>query len=146
MEERLLERYRHQAINRHKSVLYFTKLLIAWIVLFPCLMKEMCKWSTGGMILAEKWQISMSKTCSKSIMSSTNVTGAGLESNPCLHGESSAIKYLILGTTSDYKRFDKGRFVSPARQKTLFARHSSARHSSHTQAFLPLCTSLLPFT
>ena len=43
------------------------------------------------------------KNCSKPILSSTNATGTGLESNPCLHGESSATKYLSLATTSDYE-------------------------------------------
>ena len=57
------------------------------------------------------------KNCSKPVLSSTNATGTGLKSNPCLHGKSSATKYLSLGTTSDYEWVDKGWFVSPTRQK-----------------------------
>ena len=44
MEERLLKRHRHQATKKNRGVLYFTKLLTAWIILFPCFMKEMWKW------------------------------------------------------------------------------------------------------
>jgi hypothetical protein len=54
IEERLLKRHRQQATNRDREVLYFTKLLIARSMLFPCLMEEICKWSAGGVKLAEK--------------------------------------------------------------------------------------------
>jgi len=70
------------------------------------------------MISTEKWWIIMRKNCSKLILSSTNATGTGLESNLCLHGESLATNDLSLGTISDYEWVDKGWFVSPARHKT----------------------------
>jgi hypothetical protein len=45
---------RLQIRDRDRGVSYFTKLLITSIILFPCFMKEMCKWSIGGVILTEK--------------------------------------------------------------------------------------------
>jgi hypothetical protein len=61
-EERLLERHRHRTTDIDRGLLYFTKLLIAGIISFPCLMKEMYKWSADCIILTEKWRIIMWKT------------------------------------------------------------------------------------
>jgi len=73
-----------------------------------------CRWHDIDREMTDYYK----KNCSKRILPSTNATGTGLESSPCLHGESSATKYLSLDTTSDYEWVDKGLFVSPARHKT----------------------------
>jgi hypothetical protein len=143
MEERLLKRHRHQATNSDRGVLYFTKFLIVWIILFPCFMKEICKWSTRGMILTEKWRTIMRKTVPSHFV------------NHKSYGDWPGIKPVparwefgdqVPEPWHDFRLWmGRQRLVRFASQtQNLFAGHSSTRQTSPAQAFLLLGTSPLP--